>query len=265
MLEDLKDFNPLYLSVFGAIFALSLAIPAALSRLRRRTLVRAGVTRRLFSPEIFSLFATVYAFFLGFSIATLWSNYNAAKSDVTLEAAACLNTYRLSYSLPGGEGLRASLDAYLTSVLDDEWPQMRATNTMSERTAALFEDAWRALRAAKPQDKADNTFHAAVGQGLADMGRLRLARAQALSGNLYPPVWVVLVFGLFAVLVGLFLTNPEQTKSQMAMEVIVGFLIFSCLFFISDIATPFSGIIIISNAPMLDAHATLHALAAAAP
>jgi len=71
---------------------------------------------------------------------------------------------------------------------------------------------------------------------------------------------VILGFGLIGVFVGLLLTNPEQTRSQVAMGIIVAFLVFSCVYFIIDIDTPFSGALTVSPAPFIkvQAHMIAH-------
>ncbi|MFP5240159.1 MAG: DUF4239 domain-containing protein [Acidobacteriota bacterium] len=265
MLESFHNFADQYKVVFGFILASSLAMSALLYMLRGRTLARSPRKEHRFAPEIFSLFASMYAFFLGFSIVTLWSNYTATKSCVVQEAGALLTTYRLSKTLDGSGAFQSGLTAYARSVVDDEWKTMNAANAMSQHTTEQLSDSWRAFIAMKPADKGDNTLYASVGNSLAEVSRNRQLREQALQGNLYAPIWVILIFGALAVFLGLFLSNPEQTKSQVCMEVIVVFLILSCLFFIQDIDTPFSGIITIPSTPFSDAHAAMLTLGGAGP
>ncbi|WP_243311701.1 DUF4239 domain-containing protein [Fundidesulfovibrio agrisoli] len=265
MFESLQNFGDQYKVVFGLILATSLAMSALLYLLRGRTLARSPRKDHRFAPEIFSLFASMYAFFLGFSIVTLWSNYTATKSCVVQEAGALLTTYRLSQTLDGSGAFQSRLMAYARSVVDDEWKTMNATDNMSLHASEQLSESWREFIAMKPADKGDMSLYTSVGTSLTEVSRNRQLREQALQGNLYAPIWVILIFGALAVLLGLFLSNPEQTKSQVCMEVIVVFLILSCLFFIQDIDTPFSGIITISSRSFTDAHAAMLTLAGAAP
>lgn len=257
MFSGPRDFNLQYLMVFLVILATSLALPALLYLLRRKTLARLDRKGQLITPEIFSFFASLYAFFLGFSIVTLWGNYTSTKSCVAQEASAVLASYRLSLPLDGSEPFRLALTDYTRALIDEEWPTMNDTDSMSERCTDLLRTAWKKFAAMKPRDKGDNAVYTAVGNALSDVSRQRMLREVALTGNLYPPVWVILVFGAGAVFVGLFLTNPEQTKSQVCIEIIVAFLVLSCLYFITDIDTPFSGIITITPDALRDVHATL--------
>jgi len=255
MLSELKDFNPQYYLIFGIILGLSLAAPGFLYALRRKALARGGASRKLISSEIFSLFASVYAFFLGFAIVTLWGAYGSARSLVSAEAGAVMVAYRLSVPLPGSEGFRQALVAYSKAVVEDEWPAMDRDQSMSVRASDRLGDVWEAFYAMRPKAADDQSYYTGLGQAVADLNRQRVARSQTLSGNLYPPVWIILGFGLLGVFVGLLLTNPEQTRSQVAMEIIVAFLMFSCVYFIVDIATPFSGVLNVSSAPFTEVHA----------
>jgi len=259
-LKDLSAFNLDYLTAFAVIFCISLAMPVLLGVLRRRTLARQTASGKLFSSEIFSLFSAVYAFFLGFSIVTLWGSFVSARNVVNCEAAAVLSSSCLSVPLERSGPFRLALSGYVRSVIDDEWPSMNQSVVMSERTSELFGDVWNAYQAMKPADKESWSQYSSVGQSLAEVNRQRFARSQTLSGNLYPPVWVILSFGLMGVFVGLLLTNPEQTSTQVAMEVIVAFLVVSCVYLIIELSTPFSGVLSVEPAPFQDVYVRLLAM-----
>ncbi|MFP5223198.1 MAG: hypothetical protein ACLGSA_12985 [Acidobacteriota bacterium] len=54
---------------------------------------------------------------------------------------------------------------------------------------------------------------------------------------------------------------PGRAGLSLALEIIVAFLMFSCVYFIMDIATPFFGVMNVSSAPFTEVHAgmlTLH-------
>jgi len=257
MFTEFRGFSLEYLVVFSIIFGVSLAIPALLYALRRRTLKASVAYKKLISPEIFSLFATVYAFFLGFSIVTLWGTFVSAKNSVNAEAGAVLVSYHLSMPLENSRRFQQALADYTKSVVDDEWPFMDQQRSMSEQSFKYLDEIWDAFYGMRPMEKEAYSLYAAVGQSLAEVSRHRLSRAQTLSGNLYPPVWIILWFGIFGVFVGLLLTNPEQTGSQVAMEIIIVFLILSCVYFIMDISTPFSGVLNVSAEPFQNVHAKI--------
>jgi hypothetical protein len=260
MSPELDAFNPQYLKVFAAILCLALAVPGLLFVLRRRTIGRQAGPRKLLSSEIFSLFASLYAFFLGFSIVTLWGGFVSAKNVVNAEAGAVVTTARLSVPLDRSAPFRQALGVYVKSVIEDEWPAMDRDDAMSERSSELFADVWSAYYAMKPADKDSWSQYSGVGQSLAEINRQRFSRSQTLSGNLYPPIWLILAFGLVGVFAGLLLTNPEQTTTQVFMEIVVAFMVFSCVYLISDLATPFSGVLSVGPGPFQEVYSRLLAM-----
>jgi hypothetical protein len=78
-------------------------------------------------------------------------------------------------------------------------------------------------------------------------GRLNQALQGAVkaAGHLsfYPPVWVILFFGVVSVTFGLYFINREPTLVSLVYEFMVIFLLLSCIYFIYDLDTPFSGLI----------------------
>jgi hypothetical protein len=194
-------------------------------------------------PSIFSFFASLYAFFLGFAIITLWSAFLHAKVDVTREADSLLIAYRMSLLLPHSEPFRQALVDYVRSVVDDEWDQME-NGSMSRKANQHLDQVWDKLG----QIKSDNTdFYAAIFSHLSDASKQRLARENLLEGNLYPPIWVIIIFGFISIIYGLYFNHIRQNAVKIAFDFMVLFLVLSCIFFIYDINTPFSGYIVVKS------------------
>jgi hypothetical protein len=85
-----------------------------------------------------------------------------------------------------------------------------------------------------------------LGNLLGQVSKLRLARALLIKGNLYPPIWVIIIFGFIGVGYVIFFTNIQQNKVKLVFEFIVVFMVLSCIYFIYDLNTPFSGYINVS-------------------
>jgi hypothetical protein len=186
----------LLLKVLLVIFSITLAISGLLILIRRWSGVPERLRDRIQSPP-FGFFATLYAFFLGFAIVTLWNNFVTVKFNVTWEAYALLSSYRLSQALPNSEPFRKELKEYVKTVLDREWDSM-AQGSMSPKANHLIESVWNRFQELKPADKQDNPILVNVATNLNEARRQRLARGISLSGNLYQPIWVIIVFGLVA-------------------------------------------------------------------
>jgi hypothetical protein len=249
----------LFFMIFSSILALSLALTGLLYLLRRRFAAE-GVTYEYLHPSVFSFFTTIYAFLLGFAIVTLWSTFLITEANVTREADALLIAYRLSKIMPDSGAFRLSLLNYVQSVVEDEWPTMEASDTMNEKTEHYLQKVWDTYVLLRPAAKGDLDLYLAIGNGLSEAARLRLSRAISTQGNLYPPVWVIIVFGFLAILFGLYFNHFQQNRVRLCFDFMVIFLVLCCIYFIYDIDTPFSGCITVKADIFKHVHAQMLAL-----
>jgi len=226
--------------------------------IRRLTGVPERFRDRIQSPP-FGFFATLYAFFLGFAIVTLWSNFVNVKFNVTWEAYSLLSSYRLSQSLPNSEKFRQELVTYVKTVLDKEWSSMEK-GAMNEEANHLMESVWNRFQELKPADKQDNPIFVNIATTLNEARRQRLSRGLALSGNLYEPIWVIIIFGLFTTMFSLYFMHPEQNIIQIIFEFMVLFTLLACIYFITDLDTPFSGLVRVPADAFQDVYQSMLAL-----
>ena len=249
----------LFFMIFSIILALSLALTGLLYLLRRRS-AAAGPTFEPLHPSVFSFFNTIYAFFLGFAIVTLWSTFLTTQANVTREADALLIAHRLSKILPESGAFRRSLLDYVQSVVEDEWPTMAASDTMSEKTQQSLEKVWDTYLLLRPAAKGDLDIYLEMGNRLSEASRQRLSRAISTQGNLYSPIWVIIVFGFFGVLFGLYFNHFQQNRVRLCFDFMVIFLVLCCIYFIWDIDTPFGGCITVKADIFKHVHAQMLAL-----
>jgi hypothetical protein len=228
--------NP-FIVLFSLITLISVVISGALLLLRRRGGGR-WRTQDHIHPSVFSFFTTLYAFFIGFAIVTLWSAFLTAKTNVTREADAIMIVYRTAKNLPGSGAFRQALINYVKAVVEDEWRYMQK-GSMSPVASQEFDDIWSHYYLLKSDPNKSDEIHT----NLTEAGRQRSSRASILQGNLYPPVWVILFFGVVSVTFGLYFINREPTLVSLVYEFMVIFLLLSCIYFIYDLDTPFSGLI----------------------
>jgi hypothetical protein len=212
-----------------------------LSRKRARNERRAK-TMEYIHPSIFGFFTTLYAFFLTFSIATLWSAFLTTKTNVGLEAGSLMMAYDFSKNLPQGGEFRNSLRNYVKSILEDEWRKMEE-GKMSEASQQNFDKVWDNLRQLEAQNKIDSNVYTTLSNYLNIAGQNRLSRLQVLKGNLYPPFWAIIIVGFITVIYLLFFASIEQNVTRIIFEGLVIFIMLSCIYFIIDINTPFSGFV----------------------
>lgn len=232
-----------FLTIFSIILVISLLLTVLLV-LARKFFVRSDADIEHIHPSIFTFFTSLYAFFLGFAIVTLWSAYLQAEANVGREADYLLNSYRLSRDLPHSEAYRQALQDYVRSVVQQEWSSMEG-DSMSEEAQKRFDKVWEQLHLLKPENKGDNDLYINLGTFLGKASRQRLARALTLEGNLYPPIWVIIGFGFISVIYGLYFSHIRQNRVRIVFDFMVIFMVLSCIYFIYDINTPFSGYIVV--------------------
>ncbi len=244
LLVDRGPAMKLFLLIFSIILALSLLTTGLLYLLRRRV-VKSDLAIEHLHPSVFSFFTTIYAFFLGFAIVTLWSAFLTAQANVTREADALLSAYRVSRTLPNSGAFRQSVANYVRSVVADEWPSMAARDAMSEKTQQSLDKVWDSFILLKPADRSDNDLYIMVGNHLSEADQQRLARSLLTRGNLYPPIWVIIAFGFITLVYGVYFNHMQQNAVRLVFDFMVIFVVLSCIYFIYDIDTPFSGYVIV--------------------
>jgi len=228
--------NP-FLILFSLITVISAVISGALLLMRRKG---GGRWRRQehIQPSIFSFFTTLYAFFIGFAIVTLWSAFLTAKTNVTREAESLMIVYRSAKTLPDSRAFRQALTSYVKTVIEVEWAEMEK-DAMSPEASQRFDDIWARFYELKDDPNKTGELYT----NLTEASRQRSSRGTMLQGNLYPPVWVILIVGFLSVIYSLYFINREPTLVSLIYEFMVIFLVLACVYFIYDIDTPFSGLI----------------------
>jgi hypothetical protein len=233
--------NP-YIVLFSLITVISLVISGALLLVRRRAKGDWRTQEHIQSP-VFGFFTTLYAFFIGFAMVTLWSAFLTAKTNVAREADSLMVVYRTAKNLPESKDFRQAVVNYVKTVIDREWADMEK-DAMSPEADRLFDNIWAKFYELKDDPSKTGELYT----NLTEAARQRSSRANILQGNLYPPVWVILLFGFLSVVYGLYFINRQPTVVSLIYEFMVIFLVLSCVYFIYDLDTPFSGLITVKPA-----------------
>ena len=226
-----------FIVLFSLIMVICVGISGTLLLMRRKGGGRWRSQEHI-QPSLFNFFTTLYAFFIGFAIVTLWSAFLTAKTNVTREADSLMIVYRTAKHLPNSEPFRQALSSYVKTVIDVEWGEMEK-GIMSPEAGQRFDDIWSRFYELVSDSNKSGELYA----NITEAGRHRSSRASTLQGNLYPPVWMILMFGLVAVIFGLYFINREPTLFSLIYEFMIIFMVLACLYFIFDIDTPFSGLI----------------------
>jgi uncharacterized protein DUF4239 len=91
------------------------------------------------SSQMLGVVAALFGLLFAFIIVIAYQNYSDAQSNVTDEADALAAVVRDSGALlpPDRDRVRASIGAYVRTVVDEEWPRMREGEDSSHAWAAV--------------------------------------------------------------------------------------------------------------------------------
>lgn len=235
-----------FITIFAVILLISLLLAGFIYVLDRHV-SPSERTRASVNPSIFEFFTTLYAIFLGFALFTLWSAYIYTERNIAKEADALFNAYRSSMLLTESRDFRQALRDYVTLVIEDEWQQM-ANNRMSRDADKKFDRILEQLQRQNPDNDRDRDLYLHISNLLEEVSSFRQSRGLSLRGNLYRPIWVIIIFGFFTILFGLYSLHVRQTAALFVFNFLLLFLLISCIYVIFDIDQPFSGQINVSPA-----------------
>jgi hypothetical protein len=135
-----------YVELGGLVFGVGLL--AAFTCVLLHRIVRHDTFRRYHEVgyAVFLQLGVIFAVLLAFVFNNVWSNYNAASEAIDNECGSLHGIAILSDRLPSParDTILGDLRAYLTTVLDREWPDMRQRNE-SKAADARFQSLWQTV------------------------------------------------------------------------------------------------------------------------
>jgi len=167
---------------------------------------------------VFLQLGVIFAVLLAFVFNNVWSEYNVASQAVDSECASLHGIAILSDRLPSPArtAILADLHAYLTTVLDREWPDMQRRNE-SRATSARFQMLWQTVETVIT-DPADNQVRGQLLSLLAAAHQSRETRLFQMTQGVPGLVWSLLI--IFASgLVGCMLVFAAEASLSKAVLV----------------------------------------------
>lgn len=243
---------PLWISALIFVVALPLAAMAGPFVVRRLVSLERLRGNNEVAGYKFATVGVLYAVLLAFVVIVVWEKFSQAENEVANEAGAAATLYRLWDGFGASEAeLAAATTAYLTAVIDDEWPAMAAGHESPKATEAL-NGLYARLLAARPGDGHSTDL---TGEALYQLDQLTEARRTRIvmtAGNVPDVVWAVL-FGGAALTVGFaFFFGTENLRAQAVMTGALALLIFAALLVVVAIDRPFAGTVIVEPDALAD-------------
>ena len=189
-----------------------------------------------------NILGTTYAVILGFMLYTVWTDFGSAIFNVSLEASALRNVYRLAEGLPEQQRMQLQLQArsYADAVINRDWPEM-ARDQIPEESHDINQAMWKTLMSVKLATPSEIT---AEDHALSELSTLTEHRRTRLLQSAYhlPTIfWGVLLIGGFLTIASASMFGSANTTLHSLQVFSFTLLITLVLLAIADVNLPFRG------------------------
>src|SRR5215813_12142350 len=166
---------------------------------------------------VFLQLGVIFAVLLAFVFNNVWSDYNVASRAIDSECASLHGIAILSDRLPSParNAILADLHAYLSAVLDREWPDMQLRRKESQAADARLQLLWQTVETVKT-DPADNQIRGQLLSLLAAAHQSRETRLFQMTLSVPGLIWSVLIM-FAAALIGCMLVFAAEAYTSKAI------------------------------------------------
>jgi hypothetical protein len=169
---------------------------------------------------VFMQLGVVFGVLLGFVFSEVWTEYDEASKAINFEVGALHGAAILAATLPPDHARQvlSAEQAYIESVVNDEWPVMARQRTEFAKTDDLLKRLLQSVVVLRPGDSQGDVRKGAILSLLTDAHKQRETRIYQAANGIPPPLWSVLI-GLTAML-ALFvsLSAIENTATAFAVS-----------------------------------------------
>ncbi|MEV4334129.1 hypothetical protein AB0K02_26965 [Streptomyces sp. NPDC049597] len=183
----------------------------------------------------------VYAIVLGLAIAGVWEARGAAQDAVRAEAQALHEVTQRAQVYPADfrEQLRTSVDAYVTEVVQEEWPRMIDHEELSPRGTELLATVRTAVAEREPANELEAQAYLPILDQVAAAEDARNARASGAEETLPGIVWFGLISGAVVTVGLIFTMQIGRSFRELLLAGLFSALIAFLLFLVWDFDAPF--------------------------
>ncbi len=189
---------------------------------------------------ILAVIGVIYAVLLAFVAIGVWERFDQAEARSYDEAGSLATVYRDAESFPHPGRLRTMLRAYVSSVIDEEWPRMRRGDR-SEISNVLLEMADRYVRHLPVTSPGLAGVHAAMLSAMDSALMDRETRLTIDFGGINGIMWLVLVAGAYITVAYTYFFSFERPFMQQLMIGGLSLMIGLVLFLVIALDFPFRG------------------------
>ncbi len=144
---------------------------------------------------VFLQLGVVFAVLLAFVFSEAWSEYDEAAKSINLEVSALHGVAMMAATLPPADAkpILAAEKAYLSSVVDEEWPKMTNVRKEDRKTDDLLTHLVQSIANLRLADPDERDKKNAILSLLADAHKQRETRIYQAQNGIPVPLWWVLI------------------------------------------------------------------------
>ncbi|MER8236597.1 DUF4239 domain-containing protein [Streptomyces sp. NPDC094049] len=246
----LNHFSTVTLAVVIVGGTVSVAVLGSVLARRRHPSLADGEHNDMVGVTL-GMFGAIYGIILAFVIVTLWTQLESTQTIVATEATdiALIARDAAAFPPPVEADVEEALGGYVRSVVDDQWPRMRAGWPSYGATAERLQNVFDVLQAYEPRTTRERVFYEEAVGRLNDVAGQRRSRLTMAEQEL-PPLLQILVVGGALVLIPLtFLYGMRRLRVQILFVASVAALIGFSVLLVVVLDRPFSGELSVSPAP----------------
>jgi hypothetical protein len=212
------------------------------------------ITRRFGSEEVgeknlgaggsvFSIVAGLHAVLVAFILISLFDASNNAEDQVQKEANALVAVDWSSDSLPAPakDKVEQLIRAYVSTVVDEEWPHMREGEDVDNRGWATLNQIRETIATSAPDGGWQEDRKTEAANQLWEVYQARQERLDAAGNGVNPVVWLALLIGTALSLLFPYLFGGPNLISQLLITITLSSTLVLLLFAIYQMQNPFSG------------------------
>jgi hypothetical protein len=229
----LYQLHPFWLGILIVGFFVAASVLGL--RLTRPLAKRLCREQNDFANYFFATVAVFYAVLVGLIAVACWGNYTAIDGIVSNEAVSSSDVYRdiESYPPPLRDPVRGDLKAYVSFVIQKEWPAQMHGKPLPQGGEVLMQQIAQRLTRFEPPTLGQQAVHIQTLHDLDDLFSNRRLRLEAVDNHLPALMWLVVLAGA-AIMI--FMTYFFCTESEIlhllltaALSLVIGLVIFLIL------------------------------------
>jgi len=203
------------------------------------------------------LVATMAALVLGLLVAAAKDKYDKESAGVTEMAAKVIFLDRMLANY-GSEtkDVREQLGKMVERVRNQMWPNESSGKAQLDPTAARAETIIAAVQNLAPKSDLQTTLKSQAQSAVFDLGQARWQEFEQAKSSISKPLLCILTFWLAILFVSFGMFAPSNSTVVIAL-MMAALAVAGAIFLMTELNSPFSGVLQISSAPFDDAIAHL--------